>query len=148
MIFSTFEYSLAFISIILIIIIIVIIYYKKTEDDDEYDNINRNVSGNVSGNVSQDTYLNMNMDMNNTMEHFAIYTPADISSIVSNNSSITELINSISNLTSNNPSVNMKYRTIMRQHVLACFVLQKNASRRRVRRQLGLARGHQQPGGE
>ena len=112
MIFSTFEYSLAFISIILIIIIIVIIYYKKTEDDDEYDNRNSNVSGNVSGNVSQDTYLNMNMDMNNTMEHFAIYTPADISSIVSNNSSITELINSISNLTSNNPSVNMKYRTI------------------------------------
>ncbi len=45
-------------------------------------------------------------------------------------------------------SMNMKYRTIMRQHVLACFVLQKNASRRRVRRQLGLARGHQQPGGE
>ena len=104
---STFEYNLAFISIILIIIIIVIIFYKKTEDDGEYDNSN--------GSGNQDTYLNMNMNMNmnmnNTMEHFAIYGQSDIDAIISNNSNISALINSISSLTSNNPSVNMKYRT-------------------------------------
>jgi len=122
MTFSTFEYSLAFISIILIITIIVIIFYKKTEDDDETDNRNSNISGKISGNISgnisdnQDSYLKVNMEHNNmehnNMEHFeSRYVESNINDIYTNNSSISDLINSISNIASNNPSVNMKYRT-------------------------------------
>ena len=125
MTFSTFEYSLAFTSIMLIITIIVIIYYKKTEDEDNDENITKqNVYGNVSGNVfgnlfgnvdsNKDTYLKVNIDKNRNIEHFydSPYSQSNINTIIGNNSNISLLINSINALSSNNPSLNMKYRKI------------------------------------
>ena len=104
MIFSTFEYSLGFISIILIITIIVLIYYKNN-DDDENNNDDRN----------NDTYLKINMNnMNNdNIEHFYFespYTQSNIDAIVLNNSRLSNLINEINNNSNNDPSVNMKIK--------------------------------------
>ena len=114
MTFSTFEYSLAFISIILIITIVVIIFYKKTEDDEnEVDDVN-----DVNDvNDANDTTISKNKLYGNgfdTIENFyAIpYSQSNIDSILTNNSKISELITSINNISSNNPSVNMKYDTI------------------------------------
>jgi hypothetical protein len=127
--FSTFEYSLAFISIMLIITIIVIIFYKKTEDEDNDDTItSSNMFSNVDSN--KDTYLKVNMDMNMNMdmdmdmdkniEHFyeGNYDQASIDTINANNSNISDLINSINALSKNNPSLNMKYRKIDIDNIL------------------------------
>ena len=106
--FSTFEYSLAFISIILIIIIIMIIVYKKTEDDDDSSNVDSNIDSN------KDTYLKVNtgmtMEMNN-IEHFYddTYSQSNIDAIMVNNSNISALISSINSLSTHNPSLNIKY---------------------------------------
>jgi hypothetical protein len=134
--FSTFEYSLAFISIILIITIIVIIFYKKYEDAEQdlenpahktaffksrVKNNNENDKQDLEKYIkkkddNKDTYLkvNMNTNMNTSMdiEHFynAPYQQSSIDSIFVNNSNISTLISSLNSLSNNNPSLNMKYR--------------------------------------
>jgi hypothetical protein len=100
--FSTFEYSLAFISIILIITIIVIIFYKKYEDEDLEQNLEQDLE--KPARKSDDT--------NTNVEHFydTPYVQSNIDDIVSKNVTISSLINSINNLNNNNPSLNIKYR--------------------------------------
>lgn len=128
--FSTFEYSLAFISIILIITIIVIIFYKNYEDAEEdlenpahktaffksraKNNMQdlENSADKFSNNKqddNKDTYLKVNMDTN--IEHFYNnYSQSSIDSIFANNSNISTLISELNSLSNNNPSLNMKYR--------------------------------------
>jgi hypothetical protein len=120
--FSTFEYSLAFISIILIITIIVIIFYKNYEDY-EQDKQDKKDTQDLVNQIkkeddNKDTYLNVNMNTNMNMnmsmdiEHFynAPYVQSNIDAIISNNSNISVLINSLNDINKNNPSLNMKYR--------------------------------------
>lgn len=132
--FSTFEYSLAFISIILIITIIVIIFYKNYEDAEQdlenpahktaffksraKNNSKNNMQdlenpadkfSNNKQDDNKDTYLKVNMDTN--IEHFYNnYSQSSIDSIFANNSNISTLISELNSLSNNNPSLNMKYR--------------------------------------
>ena len=118
MIFSKFEYSLAFISILLIITIVTIVLYKKYEDNvDEYANnkyVNQNTYKDITDlkvNTDMNMNMNMNMDMNMGIENFETYSQSNIDAIVSNNTNISALISSINDLNKNNPSVNILYET-------------------------------------
>jgi len=94
---STFEYSLAFISIILIIIIIMIILHKKYEDKTENENVYGNVYGNVNGDISS--------NISNNKENFTLQ-----SDIIDKNTEISNLIIDINKLSNNNPAADLSVR--------------------------------------
>ena len=128
---TKFEYGLVLITCILIISIVIIILYRKSQDESDYepeldsftgfnhglennfkdnfkDNYNRNDNPNDNPNDNLNDNPNDNpnyLKVNSNSEHFTNLT--DI--IMSNNSNITGIINSINNLSVKNPSLNMIY---------------------------------------
>ena len=110
---SKFEYGLVYITCILIISIISIILYRKYQDETDYET-NSDRSGDRGSEYSDNSWFEHNYNRNDTIKYLKVNSNVEhfdnlTDMIISNNSNISGLINSVNRLSRKLPSINIAY---------------------------------------